>query len=206
MSAGDVPDASTARATASGAPLGIPATETRSPAGGPAATQSADIAQHVPNGSARPRRSRWRRLRRIPVAAWICALVAIVNAVSWSVISPPFQLPDESDHFAYVEHLAETGHLPSSSGQRFSAAEQTALVYLLHDRVRFSQENHTISSREQQQQLEAALALPEARDTPGAAGVAASEPPLYYALETVPYLLGSGGTLLDSLVLMRLLS
>jgi hypothetical protein len=206
MSVDDVPDASTARATTPGAPPSVPARETSSLAGGPAATQRAGITRPAPSGSARRRRSRWRSLRGIPVAAWICALVAIVNAVCWSVISPPFQLPDEPDHFAYVVHLAETGHLPSSNGERFSAAEQTALVYLLQNRVRFSQENHTVGSREQQQRLEAALALPEARDTPGAAGVAASEPPLYYALETVPYLLGSGGTLLDSLVLMRLLS
>src|SRR5207253_1732134 len=38
------------------------------------------------------------------------------------------------------------------------------------------------------------------------AGVAASQPPLYYALETIPYGLGSGGTVLDRLELMRLLS
>lgn len=36
--------------------------------------------------------------------------------------------------------------------------------------------------------------------------MAASEPPLYYTLETVPYYLGTTGTLLDSLELMRLLS
>ena len=41
---------------------------------------------------------------------------------------------------------------------------------------------------------------------PGDAGRAASEPPLYYALETIPYELASGGTLLDQLELMRLLS
>ena len=36
--------------------------------------------------------------------------------------------------------------------------------------------------------------------------VAANQPPLYYALQTIPYWLGSGGTLLDRLELMRLLS
>jgi hypothetical protein len=37
-----------------------------------------------------------------------------------------------------------------------------------------------------------------------AAGVATAEPPLYYALESVPYLLAGSGTLLDRLQLMRL--
>jgi 4-amino-4-deoxy-L-arabinose transferase-like glycosyltransferase len=145
-------------------------------------------------------------LRRIPAAAWICALVAIVNAVCWSVISPPFQLPDEPDHFAYVQHLAETGHLPSSNGYAFPPAEQTALAYLLHEEVQFSQENQPIASPAEQQNLEDALALPRSRSEPGDAGTAASQPPLYYALETIPYALGSSGTLLDSLALMRLFS
>jgi 4-amino-4-deoxy-L-arabinose transferase-like glycosyltransferase len=145
-------------------------------------------------------------LRRVPAAAWACALVAIVNAVCWSVISPPFQVPDEPDHFAYVQHLAETGHLPSSGGITYPPAEQEALIYLLHERVRFSQENHTIASEAEQQRLEYVLSLPFSRSEPGDAGVAASQPPLYYALETIPYALGSGGTLLDSLALMRLFS
>lgn len=157
----------------------------------------------------RRRSSTWavlRALQRIPAAAWLCALVALVNAACWSVISPPFQLPDEPSHFAYVQHLAETGHLPSSNGHTFPQAEEAALVYLSQQKVRFSPENRTISSPAQQRTLERWLALPLSRSQPGDAGEAAAEPPLYYALETLPYLLGSGGTLLDSLALMRLLS
>jgi len=45
----------------------------------------------------------------------VCALVALLNAACWSFITPPFQVPDEQDHFAYVQQLAETGHLPSKS-------------------------------------------------------------------------------------------
>ena len=40
----------------------------------------------------------------------------------------------------------------------------------------------------------------------GYAGVAASQPPLYYTLEAIPWGLGAGGTLLDRIELMRLLS
>jgi hypothetical protein len=152
--------------------------------------------------SARPRGA----LRRVQAAAWLCALVAVVNAVCWSVISPPFQPPDEPAHFAYVQHLAETGHLPSSAAEEYTPAEADALAYLLQQQVRFSQENHTIATAAEQRRLERALALGLSRTEPGSAGVAASQPPLYYALETIPYALGSGGTLLDSLALMRLLS
>ncbi|HSZ69010.1 MAG TPA: DUF2142 domain-containing protein [Solirubrobacteraceae bacterium] len=144
--------------------------------------------------------------RRVPLTGWVCALVALVNAGCWSVISPPFQLPDEPSHFAYVEHLAETGHLPSSDGEKYPPAEGVALTYLHQPEVRFSQENKPIASKAEEQTLEAWLTFPLSRSQPGDAGVAASEPPLYYALETIPYFLGSGGTVLDRLALMRLFS
>src|SRR4029077_7450726 len=51
-------------------------------------------------------------LARIPRAAWVCALVAFLSAACWSFITPPFQVPDEQDHFAYTQQLAETGQLP----------------------------------------------------------------------------------------------
>ncbi|HEY3827721.1 MAG TPA: DUF2142 domain-containing protein [Solirubrobacteraceae bacterium] len=176
-------------------------------AGKPLAHRRRDL----PTGeSRRPIRRPWRAvreaLRRIPLAAWTCALLAVVNAVGWSVISPPFQLPDEPSHFAYVQHLAETGHLPSSNGEHYPQAEEVAMSYLLQTQVRFSQENHPISTPAEQQQLESELDVPYSRSQPGDAGVAASQPPLYYALETIPYALASGGTLLDQLALMRLLS
>jgi 4-amino-4-deoxy-L-arabinose transferase-like glycosyltransferase len=145
-------------------------------------------------------------VRRLPLAAWICALVAIANGVCWSFLSPPFQTPDEPSHFAYVEHLAETGRLPSSAGEIFPPAEEIVLDDLLAGQIKFSQENHTISSLAEQETLERGMRLPLSRSEPGDAGVAASQPPLYYTLETIPYMLGSGGTVLDRLALMRLYS
>jgi hypothetical protein len=148
----------------------------------------------------------WNDTRHIPLAAWICALVATLNGIAWSVVLPPFQAPDEPSHFAYVQHLAETGKLPSSGSELFPQAEEVVLTALLQQQVRFSQENHTISSLAEQQNLERELALPLSRSDPGDAGVAASQPPLYYALATVPYDLASSGTLLDRLALTRVLS
>jgi 4-amino-4-deoxy-L-arabinose transferase-like glycosyltransferase len=145
-------------------------------------------------------------LRRVPRAAWGCALVAFLNAACWSLISPPFQVPDEPSHFAYVQHLAETGSLPTSSSEAlFSPAELVALRDLQQGEVRYSPQNHTISTEAEQLQLQHDLALPLSRVGTGA-GVATSEPPVYYALETIPYYAGSWGTLLDRLALMRLFS
>jgi hypothetical protein len=145
-------------------------------------------------------------LRGVPRAAWVCALVAFANAACWSVISPPFQMPDEPSHFAYVQRLAETGTLPKGSGEKFPNAEVVALNDLRYSEVRERPAAGTISTAGEQHKLEHDLASPYARTGSAEAGVAASQPPLYYALETLPYGLGSAGTVLDRLALMRLLS
>ena len=147
-------------------------------------------------------------LVRMRTPAVICALVACLNAASWAFITPPFQTPDEPSHFAYVQQLANTGHLPTSGGEKFSPDEATALRYLHWARVKRRPQFHTIASRDEQRALERNLATSSgsSRRATGAAGVAASQPPLYYALETIPYELGSPGGLLAQLQLMRLLS
>ena len=145
-------------------------------------------------------------LARIPRAAWVCALLAVLNAVCWSLITPPFLSLDEPDHFAYVQQLAETGRLPSSSNSEYSQEEQLALEDLRHAQVRFRPAGHPIFSLAEQEKLEKDLAQPLSRTGPGGAGVATSEPPLYYALATIPYAIGSSGSILDQLELIRLLS
>jgi Predicted membrane protein (DUF2142) len=147
-----------------------------------------------------------RILRRVPGAAWMCALVACLNAVCWSVITPPFQVPDEPSHFAYTQVLAENRELPASSRAYGSPEELTALRDLHSYEVRFNPEVGSLSSQAQQRRLERDLAAPLSRRGPGGAGSANSEPPLYYALEAIPYELGSGGSVLLRLQLMRLLS
>jgi 4-amino-4-deoxy-L-arabinose transferase-like glycosyltransferase len=147
-------------------------------------------------------------LRRVPRAAWVCALVAILNAVCWSLVTPAFQAPDEPDHVAYVKQLAETGELPASSSEQLSTEELAVLVGVRHFYVLEQPQNHTISSPEEVGELNRYLALAAAQPHSGSptAGVAASQPPLYYALESIPYALARGASLLVRVQLMRLLS
>jgi 4-amino-4-deoxy-L-arabinose transferase-like glycosyltransferase len=158
-----------------------------------------------------PLRSLWRALLeswpRLPSAAWLCAAVAFVNAAAWSLISPPFQVPDEPSHVAYVKELAESGRLPAHTGT-FSYEEEVAVQALGVDHVAERPQNMPISSRAQQRMLEHELQMAERSAEKGGenAGVASSQPPLYYALEAVPYILGEGGNLLERIALMRLLS
>jgi 4-amino-4-deoxy-L-arabinose transferase-like glycosyltransferase len=148
-------------------------------------------------------------LRGVPLAAWLCALVACLNAIGWSFITPPFQVPDEHAHFAYVERLARTGHLPTSGAQEFPLDEQVTLQDLEVARVSLQPNHHPIGSVAKQRTLEHEVALatglsPAPGDGP--AGAAAAEPPLYYAIEAIPYDVGASGGVLDQIALMRLLS
>ena len=133
-------------------------------------------------------------------------LIAFLSAACWSFITPPFQVPDEPAHFAYVQQLAETGKLPTSGAETYSPEEMAVLRGLRQEEVKQAPQTLSISSRAEQSNLQRALSASLSRTDAGNAGVAATEPPLYYALETIPYALGTGGTLLDSLELMRLLS
>jgi 4-amino-4-deoxy-L-arabinose transferase-like glycosyltransferase len=148
-------------------------------------------------------------VRRVPREAWLCLLVASLNAACWSFITPPFQVPDEPDHYSYVEQLALTGEPPSSQIEKgYSSDEQLALRDLATNNVRLQPENRALFSSEAALRLERELdrvrtePIVATRD----AGVATPEPPLYYALELIPYELGAGGTVLDRLELMRLMS
>jgi 4-amino-4-deoxy-L-arabinose transferase-like glycosyltransferase len=145
-------------------------------------------------------------LRRVPTVAWLCALVAILNAACWSILTPPFQITDEPDHFAYVQELAENGKLPKLDTHAYSFEEIFALQDLNYFAVRRQPRTTAISTQAQQRHLASDLAASIPRRGREAAGLATSQPPLYYALETIPYALGSGGTILDRLELMRLFS
>lgn len=55
------------------------------------------------------------RLRQIPRPLALLLAIGAVQALAWNVALPAFQGPDEAGHFAYIQHFAETGHLPSST-------------------------------------------------------------------------------------------
>lgn len=142
---------------------------------------------------------------RVPRIAWICVLIAVLNATAWSIITPPFQGRDEVDHFAYVAHLAETGKSPERIPGPYNYSEQESKVMegLHYFQVRFTPYQPSISSVAQQEILEEDAASNLSMYDAQANG-ASSEPPLFYALQTIPFSL-AGKNLLIKLQLMRLL-
>jgi hypothetical protein len=146
---------------------------------------------------------------RVPRAALVCAAVACLNGIGWAFITPPFEAPDEPSHFAYVKQLAETGTPPTSGGFDFSREEQYAIAALRSETIHLDPTIPAIFTQAEQRKLDRELAaFNHAHERKGSpeAGSAEAEPPLYYALEALPYKLGASGTLLDRLQLMRLLS
>ncbi len=150
-----------------------------------------------------------RLLRRVPRVAWICAAVAIMNAVCWSIVTPAFQVPDEPNHYAYVKQLAETASFPRSRVGAYGTNVELSEVMdqLGYPNVRQQPRHRTISTSAAQESLDRTLAQlrasPQAKGS-FAAGVATAQPPLYYALEAVPYSFANNA--LTRLQLMRLLS
>ncbi len=144
-------------------------------------------------------------LGRIPTAAWVCALVALLNAATWSLIVPPFEGKDESDHFAYVEQIVENGSLPENGQPNgtYSVAEDLVLEGLHAGEVIHSPQGTSISTPAEQRTLIEDNDAGASRLGSGEAGIATAEPPLYYVIQAVPYLLARGNILLE-LQLMRL--
>jgi 4-amino-4-deoxy-L-arabinose transferase-like glycosyltransferase len=143
-------------------------------------------------------------VRRLPAACWACAAIAVVNAGVWAVIVPPFQVPDEIDHAAYVQYVAEKGDLPRPSARPSDYGPDLAhaaggLPYTVEGKVNWSAAN----SRGVREQLR------RAGSTPGDVGVgggSTNNPPLYYLLEAVPYKIASGSNYFNTLLAMRLMS
>jgi hypothetical protein len=148
-------------------------------------------------------------LRRVPRAAWICALVALLNATAWSIITPPFQGKDEIDNYAYVEYLSGAGKLPEkahlSGEEPYSRKLSLVLEGLHYFQVRFTPYEPSLATNAEQKALTDDVNKAPSVEGYGEAGRVASEPPGYYALETIPYALG-GSNILTKLQLMRLLS
>ena len=148
----------------------------------------------------------WRR--RVPRGALVCSLVAVLNGVTWSLLTPPFHVPDENAHVAYVQYLAETGKLPTrhSGNGPFSPEEQQALAALHFSSVVGQTQSRPVLSAAEQRDVTALQRGGVSRVGPADASNSTNNPPLYYALQAVPYWISPSHDLLARVALMRLLS
>jgi 4-amino-4-deoxy-L-arabinose transferase-like glycosyltransferase len=146
-------------------------------------------------------------LRRIPRAGRACFVIALLNAAVWGIVVPPFQVPDEISHFGYAQYLAETGKAPPQGPTaQYSPQENVALGALFFASVVGRPEMRGIMTPPEDSGLRAQLATNPSPAGPGGASSITNQPPLYYALVAVPYLLSPSHEILTRLALMRLLS
>jgi hypothetical protein len=145
---------------------------------------------------------------RVPRAAWACALVMLANGLAWSLITPPFQVPDENAHYGYVAQIAERATVPRivQPEAMLSPLEDYTLGSLLFYEIVGQRANPSPMSQLQQRTVEEFERSHLSRVGSGDALSATNNPPLYYVLEAIPYKLGSSGSVLDRLALMRVLS
>jgi 4-amino-4-deoxy-L-arabinose transferase-like glycosyltransferase len=146
-------------------------------------------------------------VRRVPAAGRWCALVAFLNAVVWMVVTPPFQVPDETSHVVYVQHLAETGDIPDTDGaDPFSSELHRLLEALRFPQVVGQPGDRVTPSEYFDRGVDAVVAAPPNGGDGEGWIESSSQPPLYYSLGAGVYLASPWQDLLHRLWLVRLVS
>lgn len=145
---------------------------------------------------------------RTPRVLVLLLAVGALQSLAWDVALPAFQGPDEDTHFAYVQHLAETGELPSptTGGTAYSSEEERALVTLnllpligdANSRPGWGAADLNAWHAEERTFNRAA------RENGAGPNPIAKNPPLYYAAMSIPYRLLVWLPLLKQLFLLRL--
>ena len=152
---------------------------------------------HALRGAGRPpRASRW------------IALVAVLNATAWGILVPPFHVPDENAHIAYVQYFAETGRLPKGGAplEVYSPEINATLTAVDFPSVVGNSLTRVPLRERQRQALQAARERAPSRVGSGDVATATNNPPLYYSLQALVYHASPSDDLLTRIGLMRVLS
>ena len=153
-------------------------------------------------------RLRWEEWR--PPAPLVALLLAALTlGFAWALIVPPWQVPDEEAHFAYVQSLVERHRLPGDAAARLGSTEQgLATVASGSDVIRGAPSRKPEWGADVYQRWRDLDAeLPEsARRDGGGPSRARNNPPGYYLYEVPSYTLASHGDIFTRLYVARLWS
>jgi 4-amino-4-deoxy-L-arabinose transferase-like glycosyltransferase len=149
-------------------------------------------------------------LRRIALPRSLAVLLAIVTiaGVAWALTVPPWQSPDELDHFAYAQTLAENHTLPGRAGHPEDSSDENVAAtadgaYATAFFPSSVPPSWSPSAQATYLAMEAGPHRPSRSDGGGPSG-ADSNPPLYYLYADLAYLVDHGGTAFGRLYAMRL--
>jgi 4-amino-4-deoxy-L-arabinose transferase-like glycosyltransferase len=134
--------------------------------------------------------------------------VAAVLSVAWTFSTAPLQGPDEPAHFNYTQHLAETGHKPTVvTGTMPDSTQVASALFLMNlDQLAGVADARPSWAPVEERRIDDVLRQVGEKGEEDGAGPnpLAKNPPLYYALNTIPYYVGSVGSFWDRLIVMRL--
>lgn len=144
---------------------------------------------------------------RIPSTGYALAGASLAVALAWALLTPPFQVPDETSHVSYVQYFAETGKLPAEDPRTtpFSQQENATLGALGFARIIGRPNERALTSPQEERALRAVEHEQSVETTSRNAANASSNPPLYYVLAAGVYRV-TGGTLLERILAIRFLS
>lgn len=151
-----------------------------------------------------------RALRRLAPPRGLALLLGIVAVlgVSWVLIVPPWQSPDEVAHFAYAQSLAESFALPGQAGRPEVSSDQSSADGAVGASrgAFFPMTSPPNWSRADYNAYLAAEhgANPPVKDNGSGPNPASQNPPLYYLYADIGYLIDKGGTAFGRLYAMRL--
>jgi 4-amino-4-deoxy-L-arabinose transferase-like glycosyltransferase len=149
-------------------------------------------------------------LRRLAPPRGLLLLLGIVAVigVSWALIVPPWQSPDEVAHYGYAESLADNFALPGQPGQPGISSDQSVADSAV-GASRGAFYPATSPPDWSRADYDAYLATVHGPDPPAKGdgsgpNPASQNPPLYYLYADIGYLLDKGGTAFGRLYAMRL--
>lgn len=138
-----------------------------------------------------------------------CAGVGALASAGWAFVTPVLQVPDEPQHFAYVQHLLESGSPPRvPGGAPFSAEESAVFEAVNFNAVVGNRLGRPPWTATENAAVAAAIDRRPGRENGGGFTNVSNNPPLYYAVQALPYaaVTLAGGNVLDRLLAMRLFS
>jgi hypothetical protein len=151
--------------------------------------------------------------RRVPGPLVALLVVALVEALTWICVMPPLQGPDEVNHFAYAQKIAETHTIPwdfvgaappkgtPSASTELSGALATAGIYSSWANPDGRPAGTRVDER-MWGRLE--RGYDHAQRADGGFTSSMAYPPVYYLYEALPYLATSWASLFDRTFAMRL--
>lgn len=147
---------------------------------------------------------------RVPRRAALALFVLVaLNAAAWALITPSFDGPDEQDHYAYVQSLAERGTRPTAAIPQQRSAEETLAVdavrLLGHSEAALGRPPWLKSDEDRLTRQLEARTRPRSDDG-GGLSTAATHAPIYYGAAAGPYWLAGGSDVFGRLFAARLLS